>query len=237
MVAYKIIRFVDNLIDKIIIVVFLVVFLFGCYFVVDSVYVFYNASSGGVKGRRQEQTVEEIMKELSSDAVGWIRMDDSKIDYPIMQTNNNTKYLNIDPYGDYNIAGSIFLDFRNASDFSDQYNILYGHHMENNYMFGALDLWEDKEYFDTHRDGVLILDGVEYKLNAFAFVVVKASAEEVFDPEFAKTARTFIQSHAQIYYEPGDGRILMLSTCRNAGATERTLVYTEILDSQGGGAN
>lgn len=42
--------------------------------------------------------------------VAWLTIDDTKIDYPVMQGKDNTEYLNKDPYGDYALAGSIFLD-------------------------------------------------------------------------------------------------------------------------------
>lgn len=55
-----------------------------------------------------------------------------------MQGEDNMEYLNKDPYGDYSLSGSIYMDSRNTSDMSDDYLLLYGHHMENDYMFGSI---------------------------------------------------------------------------------------------------
>ncbi|MBR1845920.1 MAG: class B sortase, partial [Oscillospiraceae bacterium] len=63
-----------------------------------------------------------------------------------MQGETNGKYLNTDPYGEYSLSGSIFLDSRNAGDFSDSYSLVYGHHMADGMMFGALDAFFDEGY-------------------------------------------------------------------------------------------
>ena len=78
--------------------------------------------------------------------VGWIVVDDTNIDYPVMQGYDNSQYLNLDPYGEYSLSGSIFLDSRNSSDFTDPYSIIYGHHMEYGKMFGAIDDYLDDQY-------------------------------------------------------------------------------------------
>lgn len=233
MVAEKVIGFVDNLIDRVLIILFLLLFLVGCYFVLDAGWVFYNASTGGIRGRQQQQTVEEVMKEISSEAVAWLTIDDTKIDYPVMQADDNNKYLNTDPYGDYSLAGSIFLDYRNAGDFSDYYSITYGHHMTNDYMFGALDRFEDKDYFDKHRHGILKFGGVDHELNIFAFAVMQATEQEVFSPDYSDRVLNYLRSRAIIFYEPGEGNIVLLSTCRDPGLTTRTLVFAEIVGYNG----
>ena len=232
MVAEKAIGFVDDMIDRFLVLLFSLVFLIGCYFVADTTYVFYSASTGGVKGRQQHQDVQEVIKEMSDEVVAWLTIDGTKIDYPVMQASDNSKYLNTDPYGDYSLAGSIFLDCRNAGDFSDYYSILYGHHMTNDYMFGALDHFEDQKYFDQHRVGSLTINGVKYKLNIFAFAVMQATEQEVFNPEYGNNVLNYLERRATIYYPPSGGNIVLLSTCRDPGLTTRTLVFAEIIPEE-----
>ena len=233
MFAEKAIRFVDDTIDRVIMILFILIFLIGCWFVADAGYVYYSASAGGIRGHQQKQEVQEIIKELSPDYVAWLKIDNSKIDYPVMQADDNSKYLNTDPYGDYSIAGSIFVDFRNAGDFSDYYTITYGHHMTNDYMFGALDHFEEKKYFDEHRTGTLTINGVERPINIFAFAVMQATEQEIFNPDYATNVLNYLDRRATIYYQPGDGNIVLLSTCRDPGLTTRTLVFAEILNQEG----
>ena len=66
---------------------------------------------------------------LNKDVVGWITIFDTHISYPVVQGKDNQEYLNKDVFGKFSFSGSIFLDYRNACDFTDSYSIIYGHHM------------------------------------------------------------------------------------------------------------
>ena len=229
----RVVRFVDNLIDRAMIVVFLLLFLAGGYIVLDAGQVYASAAANGItKTVITAENMDEIMQELSSDAVAWLIVDDTNVDYPVMHCDNNTKYLNTDPYGNYNIAGSIFMDCRNNGDFSDPYTIIYGHHMSHNIMFGALDLFEQEEYFNSHKTGRLLLNGKEYKLNIFAFAILDALDENVFSPLYHEgdSVLNYIRANALYLRDVGDGRIVALTTCREPGVTTRSLVFAEIVE-------
>lgn len=127
--VYRVIRFVDDLIDRVLALILILVLLIGVYFIYDTAYVFYHASAARVAYYRpgSEEAAEAAeTKPLTEDYVAWLTLDDTNIDYPVMQGENNSKYLNMDPYGEYSLAGSIFLDSRNAGDFSDSYSLLTG---------------------------------------------------------------------------------------------------------------
>ena len=89
---------------------------------------------------------------INPDVRAWVTMDNTKIDHPVLQGETNLDYINTDVYGDFALAGSIFLDARNAPDFTDPYSLLYGHHMANSGMFGDLDLYKDPEFFAGKPD-------------------------------------------------------------------------------------
>ena len=100
-----------------------------------------------------------------------------------MQGKTNAEYLNKDPYGEFSLSGSIFLDNRNDKTFSDPYSLLYGHHMEYGAMFGALDEYKDKSYFEAHRTGLLtVTNGDEYNIRFFAACKAQATEKVIFDP-------------------------------------------------------
>ena len=69
------------------------------------------------------------------------------------------EYVNKDVQGEFAFSGAIFLDSQNKRDFSDSYNLLYGHHMEGGAMFGDVVEFRDKSYFDSHETGTLYLPG------------------------------------------------------------------------------
>lgn len=75
----------------------------------------------------------------NEDVVGFIHFESAGISYPIVQGRDNDEYLHTDVYGNSSVAGSIFLDSDNKSDFTDTASIIYGHHMRNGSMFGSLE--------------------------------------------------------------------------------------------------
>ena len=77
------------------------------------------------------------LQAINPDIVAWLRIP-GVLEYPVVRGEDNSYYLNHTVQKTYNIAGSIFLDYRNERDFSDSKNIIYGHNMKDGSMFGAL---------------------------------------------------------------------------------------------------
>ena len=167
---------------------------------------------------------------LTDDYVAWITIDDTNIDYPVMQGDNNMKYINIDPYGEYSLSGSIFLDSRNSADFSDEYSILYGHHMAYGKMFGALDDFLSESYMKQHSTGTLIVgrDGSKvYDLGIFACMKVNIYEKKALDPESLEEVKQMISAEASFINTSIDKseHILVLSTCIEPVSSNRLLVF------------
>ena len=178
-----------------------------------------------------------MLREISEDAIAWITVDGTRIDYPIMQGKDNKEYLNKNPFGKYSLSGSIFLDSRNKGDFSDRYSMLYGHHMEYGTMFGALDEFKKKEYFDSHRTGQLItVGGKLYKIKFFAADMVLATDELVFRPMSTPIDRLLEKlSNSALIYDPpekdDDLKLIALSTCQDADTIDRMVVFGVMKES------
>ena len=179
----KTIKVLDNIVDNIYRIIFILIMLIGLYYVYDTAYIFYNAN-GQRWFAKLNQDRDAIAGQLTKDYIAWLTVDDTKIDYPIMQGTTNTAYLNRDPYGKFSLSGSIFLDSRNKNDFSDSYSVVYGHHMANNLMFGALDEFYDKKFWQEHQTGTIELkDGTILKLDIFACLKTDANNEAIFNPQ------------------------------------------------------
>jgi len=172
---------------------------------------------------------------ITEDMVAWVTVDDTNIDYPVMQGDTNTEYLNLNPYGEYSLSGSIFLDSRNSSDFTDDYSILYGHHMEYGNMFGALDDFLDPSYLDSHGSGTLIIGRnnlTEHKLGIFACAKVNAYDNQALDPTTLEHISEVIEKDA-VYINTSiekSDHILALSTCTEPVSTNRLIVFCYIYD-------
>ena len=117
--------------ERFILLVLVLVLLVVVYAMYDMYYVYERAGNNELlKYKPTASGYDAAASPITEDMVGWLTINSTDIDYPVMQTDNNTKYLNTDPYGNYSLSGSIYLDSRNAADFSDKYCIIYGHHME-----------------------------------------------------------------------------------------------------------
>ena len=92
----------------------------------------------------------DALKKENPDIMAWLRFDnfdDVHISYPVLYSGDDSKYLRSDIYGNYHIAGCIFLEGLNNPDFSDYHSIIYGHNMRNTTMFGDLKRYKNDEGF------------------------------------------------------------------------------------------
>lgn len=105
----------------------------------------------------EEQNMEEDnvnienLYKINSDIVGWVKIDGTNIDYPVMQTKNNTNYyLRRNFYKEYSVMGTPYLaeqcDIQNSDNL-----IIYGHHISNNKMFGGLENYKQEDYYKEHQ--------------------------------------------------------------------------------------
>lgn len=82
--------------------------------------------------------------------IGWLKIDDTNIDYPVMQTVNNDYYLDHNYNQEYDKNGSLFLDKDCDAAFPNTNMIIYGHHMKSGKMFGNLNYYSKESYFKEH---------------------------------------------------------------------------------------
>lgn len=105
----------------------------------------------------QEEDVEltvlpeyETLYNKNKKLIGWLKIDDTNIDYPVMQTGNNEYYLDHNFNQEYDKNGSLFLDAACDVVHRNTNLIIYGHHMKSGRMFGNLNSYSKKEYCEKH---------------------------------------------------------------------------------------
>ena len=187
----------------------------------------------------EEGPTFEELKAINPDVYAWVTLDNTNIDHPVLQGQDNLTYVNRDVYGNFALAGSIFLDSRNDSSFSDPYSLLYGHHMENSGMFGDLALYKEEDFFQENSTGYLITPEGVYDLEIFASLVVSASDQYIFDPEIWHTEEAAALAHVKenaLYLRENifqdldeNSRILALSTCSGEFSDARTVVLAKMI--------
>ena len=121
-----------------------------------------------------------LLAAVNKDYRAWLTLYDTGIDYAVMQGEDDLYYSAHNAYGESSLTGAIYLASGNNGGFTDTYNLIYGHHMDNGAMFGALDNFMEEEYFNTHREGVLVTTSGVYDLTVFAVVRTDAYEAQVY---------------------------------------------------------
>ena len=93
------------------------------------------------------------LEQVNSEVNGWIWIYDTVVNYPLVHSGqNNDAYLHKTYDGTYNSSGSIFMDYRNAGDYSDANTVIYGHNMKNGKMFAVLKKFGNQGFYDAHPE-------------------------------------------------------------------------------------
>ncbi len=226
----------NELYGRSLIAVFGLVMLIGLWQVYDNYYLYTHTLDKRVLRYKPDPKKPEATADspITYDMAGWLTVDGTNIDYPVMQGKDNNSYLNTDPFGNYSLTGSIFLDSRSSPDFSDEYSVVYGHHMDYGKMFGALDDFLNEKYLKQHSSGTLMVGrNAEkvYDIECFASMKVSAKEKIVFDMK-QDQIRQFIHDNAVVLTQEEDSCILALSTCVDANSVTRVVVFCYIRDSE-----
>lgn len=221
--SVRLVRQLSQIIDRVVIIILLLLCAYGIYGIWDTNQLLSSAQASNLqqyKPKEDDLSFQEL-KRLNPEVIAWLTVYGTKIDYPITQADNNQKYVNTNVMGDYSLAGSLFLTSENAADFSDFNNIIYGHHMDKEAMFGGLDRFQQKQYFNQHQYGNLFYEGNDYGIEFFAFIRGDAYDWRLYDPGIQEPAAreaylTYLLEKASQTRDlkvSGNDRIVLLSTC------------------------
>ena len=110
----------------------------------------------------------DYLLSINPDTVGYLIVENTSISYPVVKTNNNDYYLNHSFDKSNNVAGWIFMDYRNKSD--DNNIIIYGHNMKDGSMFGKLKILKNNnDHYISYYD-----NNVKYRYKVFSIYEVEA---------------------------------------------------------------
>jgi len=236
----KAIKIIDSIISNALLVVIVIMAAFAFYALWDSNQV---VTAAGKENYEVYKPTEENegktfaeLKAVNPEVIAWLDVYGTNIDYPVTQCEDNMKYVNTNAEGSYSLSGAIFLDSGNSSDFSDFNNILYGHHMDRNAMFGELESFSGKEVFDGHRYGNLYYNGQDHGIEFFAFVHTDAYNGEVFALASEEGRQAYIENllreakyKRDVGITAGD-RIVLLTTCSSDSTNGRDILAGRITD-------
>lgn len=161
----------------------------------------------------------DVLLKTNPDVIGWIYCADTPINYPLAQGEDNDYYLYRMIDGTQNSSGTLFVDYRNAGDFSDSNTIVYGHNMKNKEMFGSLQNYKKQSYYDEHPVIWLLTPDASYKVELIAGYVTAPNSEiysvgQTDDDIYVLANQAIEQSTFKSDFELSEGdRFLTLSTC------------------------
>ena len=163
-------------------------------------------------------TLKDLEK-LNPDVKAWIQVPKTNIDYPVVQGQDDMEYIN-----------------KNVDDFSDPYNLVYGHNMKNGGMFADVADFTNKEYFETHQKGKLYLTDATRKIRFFACMKVTAADAKIYHPdgyrkENLKDLLDYIQANAVQYRDVNvadENSLIALSTCSEAETNGRVVLIGKL---------
>lgn len=123
----------------------------------------------GIEATQDNSTIEQLTAAYP-DAVGWISIPGTRVEYAFVQGPDNSYYLHRGLNKRYLYAGSLFMDAAAKRDFSCFNTVIYGHNMRNGSMFGDLDKYLSKGFFDQHGTVNIYLPGKTIKATIVACV-------------------------------------------------------------------
>ena len=162
------------------------------------------------------------LKEINPDVIAWIKIDNTYINYPILQGESDEYYLKKDIYKKYNLSGSIFVDSKTNPNFEDDNTVIYGHNMKNQRMFADLHKINNGDLgTDIKVDIYTELEKIVYKV--FSVHIEEPKAELIkknflnVNEKMDYISKSFERSNVNFNAENinMDSKIITLMTCDN----------------------
>ena len=165
----------------------------------------------------------ELLKQ-NKDTVGWLIVNNTNINYPVVQTTNNDYYLTHAFDRSKNYAGWVFADFRNDFDSLSKNTVIYAHGRKDGVMFGSLTKTLKKNWYTNSKNQIIQFSTPKYNTMWQVFAVYKVEAESYYISTDFVTDESFEEfidvMKSRSVYDFGvdvtkDDKLLTLSTCYN----------------------
>ena len=176
------------------------------------------------------------LKNTNSDVVGWIIVDGTNINYPVVKTQDNDYYLNHNFNHNDDSTGWPFMDYRNNIGMSDDNTIFYGHNLLNNTSFGSISKiftnnWirnsSGKIIYLTHNTLYTYQIFSAYYINPESYYLQTNLDNKV---EFLNTLKTRSIVKFNVDVSVND-KIVTLSTCTNDN-TGRKVIHAKLISQE-----
>ena len=177
------------------------------------------------------------LKKKNDDTVGFIKVNGTNVNYPIVQTNDNSYYLNHAFDKSKNSAGWVFADYRNNMVNFDKNTVIYGHSRSNQTVFGSLKKVLNKSWYNNKNNHIIKLSTPTentlwqivsiYTIKPESYYITTKFSDSQFNT-FINT----IKKRSEINFSGGlteNDKILTLSTCADVAGTTRLVIHAKLI--------
>lgn len=180
------------------------------------------------------------LRKINPDVIGWLYYEDSMINYPVVQGEDNDKYLHTMFDGNYGDFGTLFADAEAEDPFRQFNTVVYGHHMKNGSMFAGLKKLKDQSYCLEHPQLELITPEGKFHLQIWAFLNQPSDSgiyrTNISDKEEREEYISMVEEYADymmgLDVKPED-RLVVLSTCAYEYRNARYMVVCKMVPWEG----
>ena len=193
------------------------------------------AHAKDINSKLKVNSKSENLRLQNEDYRFWLTIEGTQIDNPVVQSDNNEFYLENDFEKNKNIAGTLFMDYRNNS-LNDKNTIVYGHHMKDGSMFGELKKFRDKDFFNENNKIIINNDENISVYEVFSVYVtdnstdyLKVSFNDELYSEYLQEAinKSIHKSNIDVNV---DDKIITFSTCSYDFKDARLVVHAKLVD-------
>ena len=185
----------------------------------------------------QYEKVFSTLQGINKDTVGWLTVNNTKIDYPVVQGKDNDYYLKRDYYQSKNRHGWIFMDYRNNPDELNENTIIYGHNLANQTMFGTLRYALNSYWYNKSANQIITFNtpNANMKFQIFSIYTIPTTNDylDVTFPSVSAYQEYIDLVKGRSIYDfnvevTPDDKLLTLSTCAN-GNDKRLVVHAKLI--------
>lgn len=192
--------------------------------------------------RKSEKIINlEKLHNENNDIIGWIQIEDTNINYPVLQSDNSF-YLNHNYKKEYSEIGSIFMDMNVNLELPSSNFLMYGHRTNNGTMFEDLYEYRKEDFYNTHKKikFTTLNEDAEYEVlavfysrvyykyetNVFRYYFfINAETEKEYN-DYVSNAKKVSIYNTGVNAEYGD-QLITLSTCEYSQEDGRFVVVAK----------
>lgn len=175
------------------------------------------------------------LQEVNADVLGWILIPGTKINYPVLQGEDNDYYLEHTWKKEANYMGSIFLECGNSPDFTDYNTVIYGHNLRSGAMFTAVRQYMNQKFYQEHPHVYLVTEEGIFRYDIFSSYLAALDGltygmvmnQETTRQSFLDYALEKSVIETSVVPAVTDS-VITLSTCSGRGYSSRWVVHARL---------